>query len=45
MLFKITLIGKFKSQQTFACFDAVNRLSGTRRKQEFSSTGSKGHGL
>ena len=44
-LFKNTRILKFKSQLTFAFFAAVNHLSTPRRKQEFSSTASKGHGL
>ena len=40
-----TRILKFKSQLTFALFAAVNHLSGPLRKQKFTSTGSKGHGL
>ena len=36
---------KFKSQLTIAFFAAVNRLSGPLRKQNFTLTGSKGHGL
>ena len=44
-LFKNTRILKFKSQLTFAFFAAVNHLSGPRRKQKITSTGSKGHGL
>ena len=44
-LFKNTRILKFKSQLTFAFFAAVHHLSGPRRKQEFTSTASKGHGL
>ena len=40
-----TRILKFKSQLTFALFAAVNHLSGPLKKQKFTSTGSKGHGL
>jgi len=40
-----TRILKFKSQLTFAFFAAVNHLSGPLRKQKFTSTSSKGHGL
>ena len=36
---------KFKSQLTIAFFAAVNHLNGPLRKQNFSLTGSKGHGL
>ena len=44
-LFKNTRILKFKSQLTFAFFAAVNHLNGPLRKQNFTLTGSKGHGL
>ena len=44
-LFNNTRILKLKSQLTFAFFAAVNHLSGPRRKQKITSTGSKGHGL
>ena len=44
-LFINTWILKFKSQLTFAFFAAVNHLSAPLRKQKFTSTGSKGHGL
>ena len=44
-LFKNTRILRFKSQLTFEFFAAVNHLSGPLRKQNFSLTGSKGHGL
>ena len=36
---------KFKSQLTIAFFAAVNHLNGPLRKQNFTLTGSKGHGL
>ena len=36
---------KVKSQQLFVFFAAVNHLSGLLRKQNFTQTGSKGHGL
>ena len=36
---------KFKSQLTIAFFAAVNYLNGPLREQNFSLTGSKGHGL
>ena len=36
---------KFKSQLTIAFFAAVNHLNGPFRKQNFTLTGSKGHGL
>ena len=36
---------KFKSRLTFAFFAAVNHLSRPLRKQKFTSTVSKGHGL
>ena len=42
-LFKNIQILKFKSQQTFAFFAAVNHFSRPLRKQNL--TGSKGHGL
>ena len=38
-------IAKFKSQLTIAFFAAVNHLNGPLRKQNFTLTGSKGHGL
>ena len=44
-LFIIMRILKFKSQLTIAFFAAVNHLNGPLRKQNFSLTGSKGHGL
>ena len=44
-LFKNTLTLKFKSQLTYAFFAAINHLSGPLRKQNFTSVGSKGHGL
>ena len=44
-LFINTRILKFKSQLTFGFFVAVNHLSGYLRKQKFTSTDSKGHGL
>ena len=34
---------KFKSQLMTSFFAAVNHLSGPLRKQNFTSTGSKGH--
>ena len=36
---------KFKSQLTIAFFAVVNQLNGPLRKQNFTLTGSKGHGL
>ena len=36
---------KFKSQLMIAFFAAVNHLNGPLRKQNFTLTGSKGHGL
>ena len=36
---------KFQSQLTIAFFAAVNHLNGPLRKQNFTLTGSKGHGL
>ena len=44
-LFPNMQIVKFKSQLTIAFFAAVNHLSGPLRKQNFTLTGSKGHGL
>ena len=44
-LFTNTRILKFKSQLTIAFFAAVNHLYGPIRKQNFSLTGSKSHGL
>ena len=38
-------IVKFKSQLTIAFFAAVNNLGGPLRKQNFTLTGSKGHGF
>ena len=38
-------IVNFKSQLTIAFFAAVNHLSGPLRKQNFTLTGSKVHGL
>ena len=38
-------IQKFKSQLTIAFFAAVNHLNGPLRKQNFTLTGSKGHGF
>ena len=36
---------KYKSQLTIAFFAAANHLNGPLRKQNFTLTGSKGHGL
>ena len=36
---------KFKRQLTIAFFAVVNHLNGPLRKQTFTLTGSKGHGL
>ena len=44
-LFTNMRILKFKSQLTIAFFAAVNHLNGPLRKQNFTLTGSKGHGL
>ena len=44
-LFTSMRIVKFKSQLTIAFFAAVNHLNGPLRKQNFTLTGSKGHGL
>ena len=44
-LLKNTQILKFKSQMTFEFFDAVSHLTRPFRKQNFTLTGSKGHGL
>ena len=44
-LFKNMRIVKFKSQLTIAFFAGVNHLDGLLRKQNFTLTGSKGHGL
>ena len=44
-LFTNMRILKFKSQLTIAFFAAVNHLNGLLRKQNFTLTGSKGHGL
>ena len=45
MLFTNVQILKFKSQLTFAFFAAVNHLNGPLRTQNFTLTGSKGHGF
>ena len=44
-LFTNMRILKFESQRTIAFFAAVNHLNGPLRKQNFTLTGSKGHGL
>ena len=44
-LFKNTRTLKFKSQPTFGFFSPVNHLNEPIRKQNFTQTGSKGHGL
>ena len=44
-LFTNMRIVKFNSQLIIAFFAAVNHLSGPLRKQNFTLTGSKGHGL
>ena len=44
-LFTNMRILKFKSQLTIAFFAAVNHLDRPLRKQNFTLTGSKGHGL
>ena len=44
-LFTNMRILKFRSQQTIAFFAAVNHLNRPLRKQNFTSRGSKGHGL
>ena len=44
-LFTNMRILKFKSQLTIALFTAVNLLKGPLRKQNFTLTGSKGHGF
>ena len=44
-LFTNMRILKFKSQMTLAFFSAVNHLNGPIRKQNFTLTGSEGHGL
>ena len=44
-LFTNMRILKFKSQLTIAFLTAVNHLNGPLRKQNFTLTGSKGHGL
>ena len=43
--FSKTQILKSKRQLTYAFFAAINHLSRTLRKQKFTPTGSKGHGL
>ena len=44
-LFTNMRILKFKSQLTIEFFAAVNHPNGPPRKQNFTLTGSKGHGL
>ena len=44
-LFTNMRIVNFKSQLTIAFLAAVNHLDGPIRKQNFTLTGSKGHGL
>ena len=44
-LFTNMRILKFKSKLTIAFFTAVNHLNKPLRKQNFTLTGSKGHGL
>ena len=44
-LFTNMRILKFKSQLKIAFFAAVNHFNGPLRKQNFTLTGSKGHGL
>ena len=44
-LFTNVWILKFKSQLTIALFAADNHLNGPLRKQNFTLTGSKGHGF
>ena len=44
-LFTNMRILKFKGQLTIAFFAAVSHLNGPLRKQIFTLTGSKGHGL
>ena len=44
-LFTKMRILKFKNQLTIAFFAAVNHPNGPLRKQIFTLTGSKGHGL
>ena len=44
-LFTNTRILRLKRQLTIAFFAAVNHLNGPLRKQNFTLTGSKGHGL
>ena len=44
-LFTNMRILKFKSQLTIALFAAVNHVNGPLRKQNFTLTGSKGHGF
>ena len=44
-LFTNMRILKFKSQLTIAFFAAVNHPNGPLRKQNFTLTGSKGHGF
>ena len=45
VLFTNRRILKFKSQPTIAFFAAVNHLNGPLRKQNFTLTSPKGHGL
>ena len=44
-LFTNMQILKFKSKPTIAFFAPVNHLNGPLRKQNFTLTDSKGHGL
>ena len=44
-LFTNMRILKFKSQMTIAFFSAVNHLNRPIRKENFTLTGSEGHGL
>ena len=44
-LFTNLRVLKFKSQPPIAFFAAVNHLNGPLRKQNFTLTGSKGHGV
>ena len=44
-IFTNMLILKFKSQLLIAFFTAINHLNSPLRKQNFTLTGSKGHGL
>ena len=44
-LFTNMRILKFKSLMTIVFFSAVNHINGPIRKQNFTLTGSEGHGL